>query len=94
MAELTVTVQGTPNPNAAKFSLDRPLPDQAGRSFFDAADAQGDQLATRLFDVEGVRALFMVDNFITVTKAEHARWDDLVPPIRAAIREVLGSAGS
>jgi hypothetical protein len=31
----------------------------------------------------------MVDNFITVTKVDDARWDDLVEPIEAAIREVL-----
>ncbi len=89
MAELTVTVQGTPNPNAAKFTLNRPLPSEESRSYFDAGDAEGDALAVRLFDVEGVRALFMVDNFITVTKLDEASWDDLVPPIRSAIQEIL-----
>lgn len=94
MAELTVTVQGTPNPNAAKFTLDRPLPDSESRSFFAADEAGEDRLAARLFDVDGVRALFMVDNFITVTKLDEARWDDLVEPIRTAIREVLEGAGT
>jgi hypothetical protein len=88
-AELTVTVQGTPNPNAAKFTLNRPLPDQGSRSYFGVAEAGDDALGRRLFEVEGVRALFMVDNFITVTKVDDARWDDLVEPIEAAIREVL-----
>lgn len=92
-AELTVTVQGTPNPNAAKFTLNRPLPDQGSRSYFGVGEAGDDVLAVRLFEVEGVRALFMVDNFITVTKEDDASWDDLVDPIRAAIREVLEAAG-
>ena len=32
----------------------------------------------------------MVDNFITVTKAEGATWDELVEPIRDVIAEELG----
>jgi hypothetical protein len=93
-AELTVTVQGTPNPNAAKFTLNRSLPDQGSRSYFGVGEAGDDALAARLFDVEGVRALFMVDNFITVTKVDEALWDDLVEPIEAAIREVLREASA
>lgn len=86
---LAVQVQGTPNPNAAKFVLDRSLLGDEGRTFFDAEAAAGHPLAARLFEVEGVRALFMVDNFITVTKADGAAWDDLVEPIRMAIQQEL-----
>ena len=87
---LAVQVQGTPNPNAAKFVLDASVLGDEGRTFFDAEAATGHPLAARLFEVEGVTALFMVDNFITVTKAEGATWDDLVEPIREAIRQELG----
>ncbi|HKK08443.1 MAG TPA: NifU N-terminal domain-containing protein [Gemmatimonadota bacterium] len=89
MSEVEIRVEGTPNPNAAKFTLSRPLPSDESRSYFDAASAAGDPLAERLFGVKGVEALLMVDNFITVTKVESARWDELVPPIRTAIREAL-----
>lgn len=85
-----VQVQGTPNPNAAKFVLDRSALGEEGRTFFDAESAQHDSLASRLFEVAGVRALFMVDNFITVTKSDDADWDDLVDPIRTSIQEELG----
>lgn len=90
MALPAIQVQGTPNPNAAKFVLGRSLLGDEGRTYFDAAAAEGNPLAERLFDVEGVRALFMVDNFITVTKADGASWDELVEPIRVAIAEELG----
>jgi hypothetical protein len=85
----SIQVQGTPNPNAAKFVLGRSMLGEEGRTFFDAQAAAENPLAARLFEVEGVRALFMVDNFITVTKAEGATWDDLVEPIREAIQEEL-----
>lgn len=85
-----IQVQGTPNPNAAKFVLGQSLLGDEGRTYFDAEAAEGNALAERLFDLDGVRALFMVDNFITVTKADGASWDDLVDPIRDAIAEELG----
>lgn len=90
MALPAIQVQGTPNPNAAKFVLGESMLGEEGRTYFDAEAADGDPLAERLFRVDGVRALFMVDNFITVTKAEGATWDDLVEPIREAIAEELG----
>lgn len=89
MAELSIRVEGTPNPNAAKFTLDRPVPVEDSTSYFDAETASGDPLARDLFAVEGVRALLMVDNFITVTKAEDAAWDELVEKIRPVLEEHL-----
>lgn len=85
-----VQVQGTPNPNAAKFVLDQSVLGDEGRTYFDAESAEHDSLAARLFGVAGVRALFMVDNFITVTKADESSWDDMVDTIRTAIQEELG----
>ena len=86
----TITVQGTPNPNAAKFVLDRVIAEH-GRTWFDPAEAAGDPLARRLFDVAGVRALFMVENFITVTKEEDVQWEDIVDEVTRAIRAGLGA---
>jgi len=91
MALPAVQVHGTPNPNAAKFVLGRSLLGDEGRTYFNAEAAEGNPLAERLFGVDGVRALFLVDNFITVTKTEGAAWDDLVEPIREAIAQELGA---
>lgn len=85
-----VQVLGTPNPNAAKFVLARNALGAASRTYFNAEAAAGDALATKLFAVDGVRALFMVDNFITVTKADAADWDSMVDAIRTTIEEELG----
>lgn len=86
MPELEIQVEGTPNPHAAKFTLSRPLPVEGSRSYFEAAEAEDDPLAEALFAVDGVRALLIVDEFITVTKAEDAEWDDLVEPVSETIR--------
>ena len=86
MSELEIQVEGTPNPHAAKFTLDRTLPVEGSRSYFRAEEAGDDPLARELFGIDGVRALLIVEDFITVTKAEDVEWDELVEPVTAAIR--------
>lgn len=89
MSDIQITVEGTPNPNAAKFVLDRELPGGGSRSFFDAESAADDRLAARLFELPGVRALLFVENFITVTKRDDADWENLVEDVKSAIRDGL-----
>ena len=90
MSQADITVQGTPNPNAAKFVVSGASLGTRSRSYFGADEASDDELATRLFGVDGVRALLIVDNFITVTKADAVAWDDIVEDIRWIIEEALG----
>ena len=89
MSRLQIQVEGTPNPNAAKFVLGSGTLGSAGRTFFSAVDAEGDTLAKRLFEIQGVRALFMVENFITVTRSEDTAWDEIVEEVLCAIREEM-----
>jgi hypothetical protein len=79
-----VEVQPTPNPNAAKFVLDRPVSEQP-ISFFNAAASVGHPLATRLFAIEGVQSLLLLGDFITVNKAPNAEWKE----ITRAVKKVL-----
>lgn len=89
MSRLQIQVEGTPNPNAAKFVLGSGTLGSTGRTFFSAPDAEGNALAERLFEIQGVRALFMVENFITVTRSEDTAWDEIVEEVLCAIREEL-----
>jgi hypothetical protein len=89
VSRLEIHVEGTPNPNAAKFVLATGGFGGDSRTFFSAADAAGDPLAERLFAIQGVRALFMVENFITVTRSEDTAWDEILEEVLCAIREEL-----
>lgn len=89
MPESRVVVEGTPNPNAAKFVVAKGRLGERSRSYFSADEAQEDPLAASLFAIDGVRALLIVDNFITVTKEEAATWDDLVEAITRVIDKAL-----
>ncbi len=90
MSGPNITVQGTPNPKAAKFTVDRTLVEGGSSvSYFDAEQARGNALAERLFAITGVESLLIADDFVTVTRSESANWDDLVPRIQDALKEVL-----
>jgi hypothetical protein len=90
MPEPSISVQGTPNPNAAKFTVDRTLIEGgAGASYFNAEMAADDALASRLFQIDGVESLLIAEDFVTVTKSETAGWEDLVPEIEDVIKEAL-----
>ena len=90
MPEPNIVVQGTPNPNAAKFTVDRRLIEgRAGVSYFDADTASENALARRLFAIEGVESILIAEDFVTVTKSPKAVWEDIVPKIEHAIKEAL-----
>jgi hypothetical protein len=87
---VNVRFQPTPNPNAGKFTVDRAVVEgTASKSFYGAAQAQGDPLASALFALNGVSSVFMVDDFITVTKTPDVDWSGLVPAVTAAIEQSM-----
>ncbi len=46
-------------------------------------------MAARLMAEPGVRSVFMVADFVTVTKDDAASWSDLAPRVQTALRETL-----
>lgn len=96
-----IQTENTPNPLTLKF-----LPGQevlsAGTAFYTNKDAaKASPLAVSLFNVEGVAAIFLAADFITVTKTEDANWATLKPPLLSALMDhfvsgkpVMGSESS
>lgn len=77
-------IQPTPNPNAAKFILDRPIVEQP-MSFFNAGAAKGHPLAEKLFEIQGVSSLLLLGDFVTVNKTADAQWDQIAAKVKAVL---------
>jgi len=77
-------VQPTPNPNAVKLILDRVIAD-CPMSFLTAASGNEHPIASRLFAIDGVTALLLLGDFVTVTKAPGARWADITRRVEQAL---------
>lgn len=74
----------TPNPNAMKCWLDRPISDRP-RSFLDAGMAEGDPIARALFREAGATNVLMNGRWISVSKGAGTPWSRVKPRIEAVL---------
>jgi hypothetical protein len=82
----TVTgIQPTPNPNAAKFVLDREISDRP-ISFLNPAEGGDHPLASQLFGVKGVTSILILGDFVTVNKDAAIRWEQVVDKIKEILQ--------
>jgi hypothetical protein len=84
---MPLRVQNTPNPNAIKITLDRKLTEGTSRTYSGPAAAADDPLAGRLLAIPGITTVFMLNDFITLTKSADANWNALMGSIEAALAE-------
>lgn len=79
----------TPNPNSLKFTLRNGTFIEAGmESFNSPEDAAGHVLGQRIFEIDGVTNVFILPEFLTVTKEPSAAWDDIIPGVERAVEEL------
>jgi NFU1 iron-sulfur cluster scaffold homolog, mitochondrial len=85
-----IRFQPTPNPNAGKFVAGRTVVEgKSSRSFYNAEQAATDPVASALFALDGVASIFMVEDFVTVTKQQDADWSELIPRVIDTMEQVL-----
>jgi hypothetical protein len=83
----TVSPSTTPNPDAMKFTLDTTLSESFNATTTDAA--AGNRFAEQVFAVDGVAAVFGVNDFVTVTRKPGTDWEPIVAAVQAAAAEHL-----
>jgi len=89
---IDVTPEGTPNPNAVKFTLDRPSTERRSETFREGSDPTDSPLGARIFALDGVTNVFMAANFVSVTKEGDVDWDELIPLVIDELRAHFGEA--
>ena len=83
-----LNIEPTPNPDALKFIVQKPILRSGTRSFRDFASAVGDPLGSKLFALGRITSVFYMDRFVTVNKAPEDEWSGLIDPICEAIEEL------
>jgi len=73
---MAITPEGTPNPNAVKFTVGKPV---GGPATFTAGRPTDDPLGSALLAVDGVTSVFLTADFVTITKSPDADWSEIVP---------------
>ena len=69
-----------------KFSLDTNVTTGSSKTFTSAADAAADPLAAAIFKTPGIRQIFYLNDFVTVTKEMDADWDEIAPAVEDALK--------
>ncbi len=78
MAEaITIDVQPTPNVNALKFVLNRRLTEGRSQTFRTREEAASSALAAALLAVPGIVQVFLLNDFITITRNPSAQWESI-----------------
>ncbi|MFQ5966190.1 MAG: NifU N-terminal domain-containing protein [Acidimicrobiia bacterium] len=73
---MVVQAERTPNPNAMKFTVSR---DVGEPRTFVAGQEHGDPMADELLALNGVTSIFMVSDFVTISKTDEAAWSEIEP---------------
>lgn len=84
-SEVLVRVQPTPNPNAWKFVLDRPVLLEGKASYADKEEAAQNRLALSLLEIHGIKQVHFFQNVITLTYA----FDEDAEPIHDNVISVI-----
>lgn len=83
-----INIEPTPNPDALKFIVGKPILRSGVRSFRDFGSAVGDPLASAVFALGKVTSVFYMDRFVTVNKEPAAEWSDLIDAVCEAIEDL------
>ena len=66
----------TPNPNAMKFPVGRPV---GGPATFVKGQETDNDVAKQLLSLDGVGSIFMTADFVTITKSPDGDWGSINP---------------
>ena len=89
---ITVYTEANPNPNSLKFVLNYMLvPEGNTYDFPDLESTKGvSPLAEELFTQHDyVKRVFVMSNFITITKDEQASWHEIAAGLKMFIKDYL-----
>ncbi|MSQ03817.1 MAG: hypothetical protein EXR71_18340 [Myxococcales bacterium] len=92
-AHIKIEESETPNPNAHKFTCSVSVIEKGSASFNTAEEADSHPLSRQIWAVGGIKGVFAVKDFVTITKNADAEWANISPKIPAAIRRGLIERG-
>ncbi len=80
-----VRTKETPNPDALQFVVNAEILSFGKKSYSSSKECDGDPMAEALFNMGGIKNIYVMQNFITVTKSEDEDWSPLKDRVWKAI---------
>lgn len=90
MNNLNIYIESNPNPNSLKFVANIMLVNEGiVKDYPDIKSVKDSPLAKKLFDFEYVKRVFIMSNFITITKKENFSWEEIKLDLRNFIKKYI-----
>ncbi len=86
---IDIYTESTPNPETLKFVVNKVLLENKSADFQNVASAQNAPLAMDLFGFPFVKGVFIMNNFVTITKHPETLWEDISPSLKAFIKKYV-----
>jgi hypothetical protein len=91
----TLHTEPTPNPNSIKItSDDGPFIDGGLVSIASKDEADAHPLGRLLYAVDGVANVLILPQFVTISKADGHRWEEVLPAIKEILQDHLADANA
>jgi hypothetical protein len=84
---VVISVDATPNPNALKFTVGKPV---GGPTTYLHAQPTDDPLGQELLALIGVTSIFLTADFVTLSKSTDIDWIDIVPNALVILEDHFG----
>lgn len=88
---MLIETQVTPDINVINFFPPQQILKSGNAEFVDAKSLRKSPLAEALFDLGGIKSIFVTSDMISVTKEDNAYWEDLKPQILAEIMDFIST---
>ncbi len=86
---VNVYAEATPNPGSMKFVINKMICPNESVDFRSLEEVENSPLALELFKFSCVKGIFIMNNFITITKTEDSEWATYIPEIRTFLKDYI-----
>ncbi len=88
---LDIDIQPTPNPNALKFILNKPVKNVGNSTYKSPSECGENNLALELFKIRGIDQLHFFENVIAITKFSYEDWNSVETNVMKTLQEQMPS---
>lgn len=87
---VSIYTEATPNPSNMKFVVNKMLYSRKSIEFKSPKEVKGrSPFADALFELSGVKSLFISNNYVTVAKVDDMEWIEMIAEIKEFVRNYL-----
>ncbi len=86
---LEVYAEQTPNPETMKFVFNKMILPDDSADFPTRDKTESSPLAKNLFEFSFVNGVFIMNNFVTITRSEGSEWNDIIPIMKEFLKSYV-----